>query len=101
MALDLLEEFRSPWANRFVLTLITRRQIQLNDFITEASGAVRLKDDARKTLLTAWQERKQVEIMHAYLEEQEPIGLLPHCQAMLLVRHIRGDTEYYPHYMLK
>jgi len=101
LALDLLEEFRSPWADRFVLTLINRQQIQLNDFVTEASGAVRLKDDARKALLTAWQERKQVEIKHPYLEEQVPIGLLPHCQAMLLARHIRGDTEYYPPYIVK
>jgi len=101
LALDLLEEFRSSWADRFVLTLINRKQIQLNDFVTEASGAVRLTDDARKTLLTAWQERKQGEIMHPYLEEQVPIGLLPHCQAMLLARHIRGDTECYPPYLAK
>jgi len=101
LALDLLEEFRAPWADRFVLTLINRKQIQLNDFITEASGAVRLKDDARKTFLIAWQERKQVEVLHPYLKEQVAIGLLPHCQAMLLARHIRGDTEYYPPYLVK
>lgn len=101
LALDLLEEFRAPWADRFVLTLINRQQVKTNDFVTEASGAVRLTDDARKTLLTAWQERKQVEVMHPYLEEQVPVGLLPHCQAMLLARHIRGDTEYYPPYLVK
>jgi len=101
LALDLLEEFRAPWADRFVLTLINRRQIQLNDFVTEASGAVRLTDEARKNLLTAHQERKQTEIMHPYLEESVPIGLLPHCQAMLLARHIRGDTEFYPPYLVK
>lgn len=101
LALDLLEEFRASWADRFVLTLINRRQIQLNDFITEASGAVRLTDDARKKLLIAYQERKQVEIQHPYLEEQVPIGLLPHCQAMLLARHIRGDTRFYTPYLVK
>ncbi len=101
LALDLLEEFRAPMADRFVLTLINRRQIQLSDFITEASGAVRLSDDARKTVLTAWQERKQTEITHPYLEDSVPIGLLPHCQAMLLARHLRGDMEYYPPYLVK
>lgn len=101
LALDLLEEFRAPWADRFVLTLINRRQVQLSDFVTEASGAVRLSDDARKRLLTAYQERKQVEIQHPYLEEQVPIGLLPHCQAMLLARHIRGDTRFYTPYLVK
>jgi len=101
LALDLLEEFRAPWADRFVLTLINRQQVKLKDFVTEASGAVRLTDDARKTFLIAWQERKQVEILHPYLDEQVAIGLLPHCQAMLLARHIRGDTEYYPPYLVK
>jgi CRISPR-associated protein Cas1 len=101
LALDLLEEFRAPWADRFVLTLINRRQVQLKDFITEASGAVRLTDDARKALLVAYQERKQVEIMHPYLEEQVPFGLLPHCQAMLLARHLRGDTQHYTPYIMK
>jgi CRISPR-associated protein Cas1 len=101
LALDLLEEFRAAWADRFVLTLINRQQMQPKDFIVEASGAVRLTDDARKVLLTDYQERKQVEVMHPYLDEQVPIGLLPHCQAMLLARHIRGDTAYYTPYLVK
>ncbi|MDQ7016890.1 MAG: type I-C CRISPR-associated endonuclease Cas1c [Gammaproteobacteria bacterium] len=101
LALDLLEEFRAFWADRFVLTLINRRQIQLTDFVTEASGAVRLTDDARKTVLSAWQERKQTEVTHPYLGESVAIGLLPHCQALLLARHIRGDLEYYPPYWVK
>lgn len=101
LALDLLEEFRTPWADRFVLTLINRRQIQSGDFVTEASGAVRLKDSARKKLLTLYQERKQVEVTHPYLQEQLPIGLLPHSQALLLARHLRGDTEYYTPYAVK
>lgn len=101
LALDLLEEFRAYWADRFVLTLINRRQFKVNDFVTEASGAVRLSDNARKEFLTAYQERKQVEVMHPYLKEQVPIGLLPHCQSMLLARHIRGDTQYYTPFLVK
>jgi CRISPR-associated protein Cas1 len=101
LALDILEEFRASWADRFVLTLINRRQVQPNDFVTEASGAVRMTEDARKDLLVAYQERKQVEIMHPYVEEQVPIGMLPHCQAMLLARHIRGDIQHYPPYLAK
>lgn len=101
LALDLIEEFRASWADRFVLTLINRRQIKLDDFVTEASGAVRLKEDLRKVLITEWQEKKQEEILHPYLQEQVPVGLLPHCQALLLARHLRGDTEYYPPYLVK
>lgn len=101
LALDLLEEFRSPWADRFVLTLFNRKQLQKNDFVFEASGAVKLTDDARKKVLVAFQERKQEEIMHPYLEEKVPYGLLPHCQAQLLARHLRGDTAFYPPYLIK
>ncbi|MAR90773.1 MAG: subtype I-C CRISPR-associated endonuclease Cas1 [Pseudomonadales bacterium] len=101
LALDLLEEFRASWADRFVLTVINRRQVQTKDFVTEVSGAVRLKDDARKKILTLYQERKQVELTHPYLQEQIPIGLLPHCQALLLARHLRGDTDYYTPYVVK
>lgn len=101
LALDLLEEFRASWADRFVLTLVNRRQLQTGDFITEASGAVRLHDDARKKLLTLYQERKQVELMHPYLQEQLPIGLLPHSQALLLARHLRGDIDHYTPYVVK
>lgn len=101
LALDLLEEFRASWADRFVLTHINRRQVRPSDFTTEASGAVRLTENGRKNLFIAYQERKQVEIMHPYLEERVPVGMLPHCQAMLLARHIRGDTQHYPPYLAR
>lgn len=101
LALDLLEEFRASRADRFVLTLLNRQQVKSQDFITEASGAVRLTDDARKKFLVAWQERKQIEAVHPYLHESVQTGLLPHVQAMLLARHLRGDMEFYPPYMAK
>lgn len=101
LALDLLEEFRSPIADRLVLTLINRKQVQLKDFVQESSGAIRLTDDARKMVLTAYQERKQDQITHPFINEKIAIGLLPHCQALLLARHIRGDTTHYPPYLLR
>lgn len=101
LALDMLEEFRAAWADRLVLTLINRQQVQLKDFDTDATGAVRLKEEPRKKVLTAYQERKQTELQHPYLEEQVPIGLLPHCQALLLARHLRGDMAFYTPYMVK
>ena len=95
LALDLMEELRAPLADRFVLTLINRGQMKLEDFVTEASGAVRLKDEARKTFLTAYQERKKESLKHPYLEESIELGLLPHAQALLLARHLRGDMQNY------
>ena len=96
LALDILEEFRAWWCDRFVLTLINRKQIGPTDFIEEASGAIRMKDDARKQVLTAWQEKKQEQITHPFLKEKMPIGLLLHAQAALLARYLRSDLETYP-----
>ncbi|MBD3777058.1 type I-C CRISPR-associated endonuclease Cas1c [Sulfuricurvum sp.] len=96
LAQDLLEEFRAWYADRLVLSLINRKQIKANDFVIEASGAVKLKDDSRKEVLVALQNRKQETVIHPYMNEEVPIGLLPHVQAMLLSRHLRGDLAEYP-----
>jgi CRISPR-associated protein Cas1 len=101
LALDLMEEFRAFLADRTTLSLINRRQIQPNDFIDSAGGAVTISDDARKTLLTTWQKRKQEEITHPYLNQKCKIGLLPYIQAQLLARHLRGDIEAYPPFIWK
>lgn len=96
LALDLMEEFRAFLADRLVLSLINRRQIQSGDFISSTGGATVMRDTARKTLLETWQKRKQELITHPYLGEKCKTGLLPHLQAKLLARHIRGDLEAYP-----
>lgn len=101
LALDLMEEFRSCLGDRAALTLINRNQISENDFRFEESGAVLLKDNARKVVLTAWQERKQNVITHPFLEEKVSVGLLPHLQARLLARHLRGDLDAYPAFLWK
>ena len=101
LALDMLEEFRAWWCDRFVLTLINRNQIKSSDFTSEASGATRMKDDARKMLLTKWQERKQENLRHPYIGENIQIGLLPHLQAMLLARFLRDDLECYPPFLVR
>ncbi len=96
LALDLIEEFRAPLADRFVLALVNRQQIQPRHFRTTETGAVLLTDEGRKEVLTAWQKRKQEEIAHPFLDEKLPIGLLLHAQALLLARHLRGDLDAYP-----
>jgi CRISPR-associated protein Cas1 len=101
LAQDLLEEFRAYVIDRIVITLVNRGQIKATDFDIEVSGAVKLKDDARKLLLKSLQEKKQEKIKHPFLNEEVEIGLLPHVQAMLLARHIRGDLEQYPPFCCK
>ncbi|AAM72363.1 MAG TPA: type I-C CRISPR-associated endonuclease Cas1 [Chlorobaculum sp.] len=96
LALDMLEEFRSYIGDRLVLSLINRGQIHAKDFDISETGAVAMKDDARKTLITAYQQRKQEEIEHPFVGEKMAVGLLWHMQAMLLARYIRGDIDMYP-----
>lgn len=96
LALDLMEEFRPAIADRLVLSLINRRQVGLGGFAKAANGAVVMDVDTRKTVLTEYQNRKQDEVMHPYIEETVPIGLLFFIQANLMARHIRGDIDGYP-----
>ena len=95
LALDLMEELRSVLADRLTLTLINRRQITADDFLNRPGGAVHLKDDSRKTVIVAYQQRKQDELTHPFLDQKMPIGLVPHVQARLLARVLRGDMEAY------
>lgn len=96
LALDLIEEFRPVIADRLALSLINLRQVNGQGFKTTETGAVVMDDETRKTVLVAYQKRKQEEVMHPYLQEKAPIGLLLHLQALLLARHLRGDIDGYP-----
>jgi CRISPR-associated protein Cas1 len=101
LALDLIEEFRPIMADRLALSLINRRQLGKRDFEVATSGAVTLKDESRKVVLQAYQERKQTEIHHAFLDERTTIGLLPHLQVRLLARYLREDLDGYPAFLWK
>lgn len=101
LALDLAEEFRSVLADRLALSLINRKQLSARDFIVSDSGAVVLKGDARKLVLTAYQERKRESLSHAFVGESAELGLFPWLQAQLLARHLRGDLDAYPPFLWK
>jgi CRISPR-associated protein Cas1 len=101
LALDLMEELRAPLADRFVLTMINTRQIEPEGFEKRENGAVYLKDNARKAVLNAWQTRKHEQIVHPFLKEKIEWGIVPHAQALLLARFLRGDLEAYPPFLWK
>ena len=101
LALDMMEELRAPVADRFVLSLINRRMVDVKQFHIKEDGAVLLSDDARRELLKAWQARKQEVLEHPYLGEKISWGLVPHAQALLLSRFVRGDLDGYPPFRWK
>jgi len=101
LALDVMEELRGVFADRFVLSLINKKEVNGEDFLKKENGAVVMKEDARKKFLSAWHERKQEKIMHPYLGEKISWGLVPHAQALLLSRYLRGDLDEYPPFLWK
>ena len=101
LALDLMEEFRAVFCDRFVLTLINKKIIKDGHFITKENGAVILTEEGRKIYFQHWQERKNDKIKHPFLGETVEWGMLPYVQALLLARYIRGDIDAYPPFFWK
>ncbi len=101
LALDLMEEFRAPVVDRLVLALVNRGQIKGGGFTEGPSGAFRMSDDTRKTVLVEYQKRKQEPLKHPFTKEKTTAGLVPHVQSRLLARVIRGDLDAYPPYLLR
>jgi CRISPR-associated protein Cas1 len=101
LALDLMEELRPVLADRLALALINRRQLTRGDFEERPGGAVSLTDAGRRTVVTAYQQRKQDEVQHPVVEQRMPLGLMPHVQARLLARHLRGELEAYPPFLYR
>ena len=101
LALDMMEELRAYLGDRLVLSLINRKQITIKDFIKQGDEGIIMTDSGRKTILTAWQNRKKEQITHPYLNEKVSIGLIPYIQSMLLARFIRKDLDDYPVFLIK
>ncbi|MBO0474055.1 CRISPR-associated endonuclease cas1 [Enterococcus sp. DIV0840] len=101
LALDLMEELRGIYADRFVLTLINKKMVTEKDFVKKESGAVILTDDGRRTFFQKWQEKKQEQIQHPFLGEKINWGLVPYTQALLLSRFLRADLDGYPPFLWK
>lgn len=101
LALDVMEELRPIMVERFVLTLINRKQINAQDFIVKENRAVLLTDEARRKFLKLWQDEKDKTIIHPYLKEKVKWGLIPHVQSLLLARFLRGDLDGYPPILIR
>jgi CRISPR-associated protein Cas1 len=95
LALDFTEEFSAPVSDRLALSLINRLQIQGKRFERSASRAVTLTNVGQRKNIQAWQKRKREELLHPYLNEQCPRGVLPYTQPLLLACHLRGDLNAY------
>jgi CRISPR-associated protein Cas1 len=101
LALDLMEEFRPLIADRLALTLINRKEVSPEGFTKREGGAVEMDEKTRRSVVSAYQKRKQEEVRHPLLDQAATVGLLPFLQSKLLARHIRGDIPEYPPCVLR
>lgn len=101
LALDLIEELRAVYADRFVLSLINKKIVNSKNFSRKENGAVLMDDELRKKLLIEWQNKKKEVITHPFLKEKVEWGMVPYVQAMLLARYLRGDLDGYPVFLWK
>ena len=99
LALDLAEELRAL-TDRFVVSLVRRRQIGPEDFESTPGGGVYLSDDGRVALIKAWEDHKETELPHRILGRAVGRWAIPSVQATLLARHLRGDLTAYPPFVL-
>ena len=101
LALDLMEEFRAFFADRLILSLINLKEVAPEHFEKSASGAVIMNEAARKTVIAAYQKKKEAVVNHPYVEKRMHLAILFHTQARLLARFLRGDIDGYPVYIWK
>ena len=99
LALDVMEELRPVYADRFVLSLVNTKQITDSDFIIKENKAVLFTEEGRKKFISAWQGQKEQQLTHPFLKEKIKWGLVPHIQAQLLARTLRGDFSEYPPFL--
>lgn len=101
LALDLMEELRPYLADRLALSLINKRQVRPQGFTREPGGAVWMDEGTRREVITAYQKRKDDEIVHPFLGDKTTVGMVPHLQALLLARTLRGDLDAYPPFVAR
>ena len=101
LALDLIEELRPMIADRLALSLVNRQQVGPTGFTQSETGGVQMDAATRKAVLVGYQKRKDEQILHPFLKEKVTVGLLPHVQARLLARWLRGELDAYPPFLWK
>lgn len=101
LACDLVEEFRAVIVDRFVLTMVNRKQVTARDF-TNDNGKILLSDEARKKLLSLWEGYLNSKtVHHNLLDKDMSLKVLVYEQAQLLAQFIREDISEYPPFFAK
>ncbi len=94
LALDLAEEFRALLADSVTLTLLNNRVLSSSDFL-QRGQAVALKEQARRSVIRAYEERMDTVIRHPLFGYSVSYRRVLGVQARLLARTIAGELPGY------
>lgn len=101
LACDLVEEFRSCVVDRFVITIINRKEVTSSDFCHDNDG-IRLSDDTKRRLFDKWENYLDSTVVkHELYDKELSLRCLFYEQALLLAQYIRGDISAYPPFFMK
>ncbi len=95
LALDLAEIFKPILVDRTLFTLLNKKMINQHDFDKNLNRCL-LKDNAKKTVVRAWEERLNETIKHRNLGRNVSYKHLVKLECYKLVKHILGLEEYHP-----
>ncbi|MBF0427756.1 MAG: CRISPR-associated endonuclease Cas1 [Magnetococcales bacterium] len=96
LALDLLEEFRHPVVDRFVMRVCNLRRIRLQMFEPDLeNGGVRLTREGLKSFFQAWGEYLERPIQELNGEKLTPSALMRR-QVNRMAMALRGEDPYQP-----
>ncbi len=94
LALDLMEELRTPVAESVVLRAVNNGELRLADFST-VMGAVSLRDRGRKALIEAYERRVQERFRHPLFRYEATWRRTVEVQARLLLGVLDGSQSRY------
>ena len=98
LACDLIEEFRASFVDKFIITLLNRKQVVSDDFVDKQEG-IQLKPSSLKKVLALWEENKSGITEYPLSKSKGERKVVPYLQAQLMAQYIRGDIDDYPPYL--
>jgi CRISPR-associated exonuclease Cas4/CRISPR-associated protein Cas1 len=100
LALDMMEPFRPILADSTVIQVINNGEVKADGFFS-AGPAVNLKTHARRAFIAAYERRLDQEVTHPVFGYRVSMRRLLEVQARLLARHLAGEIEEFPHYLVR
>ena len=100
LALDFMEEFRPVLADSAVLMAFNNGELRPGHFL-QRGPACALTADGRRTLIGAWERRLDGLVTHPVFGYRLSYRRVLEVQARLLARHLLGELDDYPEFLVR